>query len=172
MEVIMEIDDRLLGYKNEVSGNDQLYKLRKASRAVVLNGENEIAVLHIENGQYHKLPGGGFEETENSTAALKREVLEEVGARIEAVELLGIAIEYKERFNQIQISYAFMASAVGDIEQPSFTDKEKKDGISLKWFSLAEAEKKLANDRPQNYIGSFIQQRDLAILQSAMKKTK
>ena len=83
MELIKEIYDD--GFEQHA---DQAYRVRKAARAVVINDRDEIALLFVANGNYHKLPGGGIENNETIYDALKREVEEEVGTMIEDIEEL------------------------------------------------------------------------------------
>ena len=41
-----------------------VYKERRSSRAVVLDGDGKIALLHVTKKNFYKLPGGGVEEGE------------------------------------------------------------------------------------------------------------
>lgn len=158
MELIKEIDQPLMQYS---------YNIRKASRGVVLNEQNQVAILHVTKKNYHKLPGGGLEGSETLYDALNREVLEEIGAKIKIINDIGLIIEYRNQFNQLQFSYCYLAKVVGEIKQPSFTSHEQKHGFVRKWVTLDEAIKTLSNDQPADYMGGFIQKRDLAYLLKA-----
>ena len=61
------------------------YPVREAARAVVMDAENNVALLRVANKNYYKLPGGGIEVGEDRISALKRECLEEIGCSIEVV---------------------------------------------------------------------------------------
>lgn len=78
------------------------YRIRKASRSIAFNDKNEIALLYVSKKGYHKLPGGGIEKGEDIIKALKREMLEEVGANIEVIDEIGTIIEYRNEFELLE----------------------------------------------------------------------
>jgi 8-oxo-dGTP diphosphatase len=145
------------------------YTLRKAARAVIFNDKGEIALLFVSRDNFHKLPGGGFEENEDATTALGREVGEEVGAQINITDEIGVTIEYRNYINQLQISYCFIANVVGDLASPAFDNGEIAEGFKLLWVSIDEAISLLSADKPVVKNGKYIQKRDLLILNEAKK---
>lgn len=162
MELIKEIyDDASEQYTGLA------YRIRKASRAVVINDRDEIALLFVTNGNYHKLPGGGIKDGETIYEALKREVEEEVGTLIEDIKELGITIEYRNNEELLQLSYGYTAKATGDLKDPMYTDEEINDGFVLRWVPIKIAIEILKQDMPANDKGKFIQQRDLEFLLKA-----
>jgi 8-oxo-dGTP diphosphatase len=165
MDLISEIYEKDIGFNYE--DKHISYKLRKASRAIVLNESQEIALLFVSKNNYHKLPGGGIEHGENIEIALNREVMEEVGVSIYVLGEIGTIIEYRDKHELLQISYCYYSEVKEDIGEPSFTEDEKNNGFQLKWVTLEEAISILENDAPDNYVGKFIQSRDLMFLKSA-----
>ncbi|MGH4138284.1 NUDIX domain-containing protein [Clostridium sp.] len=165
MDLIKEIYEKDIGYNYENININ--YKLRKASRAIVLNDSQKIALLFVSKNNYHKLPGGGIEAGEDIETALNREVMEEAGVKIDVLGEIGTIIEYRNKHNLLQISYCYYSEVKGDIKEPSFTDEEKNSGFQLKWVALEEAISILENDTPDNYLGKFIQTRDLLFLKRA-----
>ena len=139
------------------------YKVRKASRAVLF-ADDKIALLYVGKKNYHKLPGGGVKPDEDVKQGLARELMEETGCEAEVQREVGITIEYRDEFEQIQISYCYLAKVTKDCKRLSLTDKEKADGFELKWVSLDEAINLIAQDQPDNYAGKFIVARDLEFL--------
>lgn len=99
MELLRELSERDIGYPP--SGKADAYRLRKAARAVIQNTQDEIALLYVSKHRYHKLPGGGLEPGEEMTEALKREVLEEVGAEIEITSEIGLIIEFRDQLSLV-----------------------------------------------------------------------
>ena len=167
MELLGEFSERDIGI-SQVENKEVCYKLRRAARALVFNSEGQIAILFVSKNYYHKLPGGGVEENEDLLTTLKREVLEETGSVIEIrSQAVGTIIEYRDEYNQLQISYCYLADEVGQRNEVSFTNGEKSNGFELKWMKVNEAINTLKNDRPNNYVGKFIRQRDLLFLQKA-----
>lgn len=165
MELIREINEKDIGYNHE---NIVIaYKLRKASRSIVLNDLNKIALLYVSKNKYHKLPGGGIEAGEDIKTALNREVMEEAGVDINVLGEIGTIIEYRNKQELLQISYCFYSEVVGDVKETSFTDDEINNGFKLKWVDLDEAISTVENDEPDNYVGKFIQNRDLLFLKRA-----
>lgn len=144
-------------------------KLRSAARAVALDNEGLIAILHAANLGYHKLPGGGVKRKETILNALHREISEEIGCRISVVKEIGKIVELKDRINERQESYCFLAKLVGKKGKPHFIREEIKNGFEVRWVKLDEAIKILRNDHTEKYQGKFIKIRDLCFLEEAKK---
>jgi len=139
------------------------YELRKAVRTILLNAENEVALLNVSKFGYYKLPGGGIENNEKVLKALVREVKEEVGANISILNELGIIIEYRNTHQLLQVSYCFVSTVKGKIGKSKFTEEEINDGFSVEWHTLPNAIKLLENT-PNDYLSKYITGRDSAFL--------
>ncbi|MGM0411416.1 MAG: NUDIX domain-containing protein [Bacillota bacterium] len=170
MELIKEIPEN-------IEKNDITYEVRKAARTVLLNNSNKIALLYVAKDNYHKLPGGGIEQGESIFSALKREVKEEVGANINILDDIGMIIEYRDGFGkyptgQVQISYCYYSKVIGEFKGTSFTEKELSKDFKLKWVPLEEGLNIVKTDNPENCLGKFIHNRDLAFIKRAKEKFK
>jgi len=165
MELIKEIYENDIGYKDE--NIEIAYKIRKASRSIVFNNSGKIALLYVSKNNYHKLPGGGIEVGEDINAALHREIMEEVGVKIEVLGEIGTIIEYRDKHELLQISYCYYSKVKGNSKETAFTDEERAAGFQLKWVKLDEALSILQEDTPDNYVGKFIKNRDLLFLEKA-----
>lgn len=174
MQPFLTIDETSLRTNLETYDHSG-YALREAARAVVVDDENSIALLHVKNGDYYKLPGGGIEENEDVPDALKRELLEEIGCHAEIVTNLGTVREFRFYWNLEQLSYTYIARTIGEKGQPNFTQKEMDDGFEVVWAdSIQQAIELLErsanheqSDSPDSYNMTFMRLRDSAIAKKA-----
>jgi 8-oxo-dGTP diphosphatase len=144
------------------------FRERQAARAVIVNGQGEVALLHVANKGYHKLPGGGVEADEDLQAALHREVLEEVGCRIEILSEVGKILEYRDKYSEYQTSFCYLAQQVGELQSTAFTEEEQTHGFAVQWAkNIEDAIAILAADAPGEYDGKHIVPRDLHFLRAA-----
>lgn len=137
---------------------------RKAVRSIVYDSNEDLAIMSVSKGGYHKLPGGGIEDGEDEMTALKREIKEEIGSEIEILKPLGRIIEYRSEYAQKQTSYCYVAKLKGPKGSPEFTDLEKSAGFKLEWINPKEALAILKNDKPEDYTAKFIIKRDLTFI--------
>lgn len=153
--------------KTEEIINEANITLREAVRIIWIDENNLVPLLFVSNHNYHKIPGGGIDEWEDVFTALKRECIEEIGAEIEIIWEVWEIHEYHEKFNKKQISYCYFGKILtkGD---PNFTEHELAGGFQIVWLKLEEAIEKIKNDKPNNYEGVFIQERDLCFLETYM----
>lgn len=148
------------------------FRRRQSARAVVFDASGNIALLHVTQHSYHKLPGGGIMPNEDTVAALRRECLEEIGCSIELTGELGRVIEYRPRYRIRQESFCYLARLVGTKGEPRLTNDELRDGFVTVWLPIHQAIETVASDRSDNYQWRFIQVRDLTFLQAAARVGK
>jgi 8-oxo-dGTP pyrophosphatase MutT (NUDIX family) len=163
MKLLKHIED-------EPIPKDKKIKKRFAVRAVLLDENGLTPVVFASKMNYHKIPGGGVEKGESKIKALIREIYEEAGCTAEIEGEIGKITEYRSKFKwfQYQTSYCFHGKIVKK-GKPHFDQGEVKEGFKMGWLTLDEAIETLRNDKPRDYEGSFIQQRDLAFLEEAKK---
>ncbi len=166
-KIIIEITDADFNssFVQKTSFDD--YVLRKAARGVLIKDGN-IALMHVTNKNYYKLPGGGLEENESIEEGFKREILEETGYKCELMSIDGacpVAIEYLDKLKIFHISYVLFAKTVGEPVEIAHTDDEISDGFVLEWVSLSEVLTIMDNNSgDDDYQIKFIQKRDRAIV--------
>lgn len=158
MQLLKEIFDKPIENQN--------VRTREAARAIIFDKNWLIPMLFVSKHNYHKIPGGWIENSENIQEALAREILEETGCNAEIGQEIGKIIEYRSERNQLQTSYCYFAK-VTKKWNPDFTEKELDQWFQIQRMSLDEAISSIINDKPESYEGTFIQPRDLAFLEKA-----
>lgn len=142
------------------------FDVRHAVRAVVFDVDGNVALLHVQKYMYHKIPGGGIEVSEDIPTALQRECMEEIGCEIEIGQEIGYIVEYRGEFKLKQISYCYRAKVIGAKGISSFTEHEKNNNFKVEWVKLEDAIKIFEKDKPDEYDGKFICERDLTFLRN------
>jgi ADP-ribose pyrophosphatase YjhB (NUDIX family) len=148
------------------------YTTRLAARAVVMDDQNKVALLHVTRDHYYKLPGGGIDEGEDPRQALERELMEEIGCKAEVIDELGTVLEQRYFWNMTQVSYCFTARQIGEKSKPDFTDEERDAGFEIVWsknideaITLLESSAETAD--PDELEVKFMRMRDVAIAKRA-----
>lgn len=169
--IICEINETDVGINpNEQIGTEE-YKLRRAARGILIK-DGEIALLNVTTKKYHKLPGGGIEKDEEIEKAFKREVKEETGWNCNIVDQNPVTIEYRNRIKVLQISYVFVAKAIGKPTEQQLDEGEIQDGHELEWIPIEKVEGLLSSEKPVGYEDKFIILRDLNIFRHYKDKLK
>ena len=142
------------------------FKDRLAARAIFFDSEGRIALMHVSNLNYYKLPGGGVDGDESVEEALRRELAEEAGAkRIEILDEIGEIDEMREQMQKKSVHYCYLVKLIGDLEESSQTDKEMTDGYQITWAkNLQEAIQLVESGQPPDYGPCFERLRELTFL--------
>ena len=143
---------------------------RYASRGVLMNHKNEVAMIYMSQNGFNKLAGGGIEANETKEIAFMREIKEETGYACEIIQELGYIEEHKNRTNFCQYSYCFLAKVIGEMNDKMLTDNEKLLGFELEWMNIDEAIKRMrqALKACEDYKMKFMILRDQIILEYVM----
>ena len=150
------------------------YHVRPGARAVLLDKTSRIALMHVSNHCYYKLPGGGIDPGEDTITALKRELLEEAGASsIEIVSEIGQVNEYRDSWDIKAEHYCFIAQLTGEIVEPSRTEKEIEHGYETVWAKdIDEAISLVESGKPTEYGQDFEKLRELTFLKETKEHHK
>jgi len=160
MEILWEIKDK------EFPSDWLTPDIREAARAVLFDENNLVPLLFVSKYGYHKLPGWGMDAGEDKIQALMREAKEETGCEIEIMDEVGQIIEFRSENNLKQTSYCYIWRIVSR-GSTDFTEYELAEGFQLVWVSLEDAILKVQSDKPTDYKGPFIHERDLIFLKKA-----
>lgn len=144
------------------------YPVREAARAIVVDDDGKIVLLHVSKRNYYKLPGGGIEPGEDHVTALRRECQEEIGCDVEVIGEVGTITEYRKMFTLTQVSHCYLARVVGAKGVPHLEEGEIEDGFKGVWLSYAGVQHAMAEsiaDNPQGRM--YIVPRDTLLLKEA-----
>jgi len=169
MKLLKTFTEKDLGISNAGIDKNIKYQKRQAARAVVIDNENNTALLFDAKHNHHKIPGGGVDAGETIEEALHREVKEEAGCEIKIIKEVGQTVEYRNQINLKQTSYCWLAKVKGKKFAPKFEAAELANGFKLEWIKLDKAIKIFKQDKPQKYFGFFMCQRDLLFFLEANK---
>lgn len=169
MKNIIVLNDKDFGLEPIALNNPET---RLASRGIVINQDNKIAILNKSNNNEYKLVGGGMDGNEDPKTAFEREVLEEAGCKVVIDDFLGIVKEERTNNNFVQTSYIYVAHVTEDTKKLELTQKEKDEGARLLWLDLEDAiniikecERNIKASKYENILSKkFVVRRDYNIL--------
>lgn len=139
---------------------------RSAARAIMIDDSSRIALMHVTNKNYYKLPGGGVDPGESLEEALLRELKEEAGAHnVEILSEIGQIVEYREQWQRKGTHYCFLVKLTEALLAPQQTDKEIDHGYKIVWVdSIDEAIQLVESGEPKEYGQDFEKLRELTFL--------
>jgi len=104
------------------------YTDRHTVKIVIANNNN---VLILNDGL---LPGGGVDNGENDQQAIKRELLEELGARVDNIQPIGTVIQYRDFLKKRYSIHGYTANllSLDDVPEPQ---DEGEEHFVLRWLT-------------------------------------
>lgn len=170
MNIIDTITEDTFGRKSTPEKWSE-YNIRPGARAVLFDEVSRIALMHVSKQNYYKLPGGGLDTGEDIETALRREIAEEVGAtNIEIISEIGEVDEYRDQWKTKAEHYGFIARVIGEISEPSRTEKEIEHGHETVWADdIDQAIELVESGKPNinEYGQGFEIERELIFLNTA-----
>jgi len=148
---------------------------RETARVVIIDENGLMPIVHAENYDYYKIPGGWIDEWEDMSDGAKREALEECWCEIEILweigktEELRWATTYNWTHNLQQISYWFYGKVTSKWNT-NFTGSEIKEGFKFMWITYEEALERFQNCSPGHEEWVLMNSRDMLFLQEWYKK--
>ena len=163
---IAEITDADFGF---ATPKEKTGKTRFCVRILMSNDRGEFCIIKSEKYGYMQLPGGGIDEGENITEALRRETEEETGFLIKDIKPIGYTLEKREDIRNAHdwdqdISYVFSAFPDKEVGT-NYMDDEIVEGFKPIWIKLENfiAEQQNNEGKIESYSGCFSNRRDLEI---------
>jgi len=131
----------------------QHYTRRHGAYAIILRGESVLLTHQAWPEDEWQLPGGGIDPGESAPQALRREVMEETGWRVQPLRRLGAF----RRFCYMpdydlwaeKLCTIYLAQAVRRIGPPS------EPGHRAAWLPLPKALARLGNDGDRAFLAAM-----------------
>jgi 8-oxo-dGTP pyrophosphatase MutT (NUDIX family) len=124
-------------FADNLKKKDQSQHQYRSSRAIIKNGQS-VLLLYSKKLDYYMLPGGRIEQGESPQDCVIREVKEETGFRVKALEETLVIKEYFD--DSTWESHFFLCELTNDQPvSPALTDEEHYLEIELKWFECLDA---------------------------------
>lgn len=125
--------------EKEDSREEIVFEDRLTGKAIVFDGDNNIALIGNKVNSFYLLPGGGIERDESIESGIKRECLEEIGCNVLLQEEIGVIDDYRNRDKKHCINYCYTAKLIGEKRELKLTEEEEKNGLHVMWVPLDEA---------------------------------
>ena len=147
------------------------YAKRRAARAVVIDSNGAVGLLHAKEKDYYKLPGGGLEGNEDHEQALRREVKEELGCDIELGEHLGHVLEFRDFWELEQISECYVGKVKGEKGEVTRTGHEIEEKFETIWVKDIQTALELVENSKNSSFPNvvFMSLRDAAVIKAAIE---
>lgn len=117
--------------ENEAKPSSE-YTLRPTVKAIVIDNENNIALLKARG--HYLLPGGGIETGESAIDALHRELMEEIGCNIDNIKEIGTSNQFRNKHMAHYEVIFFSANVAGEKGNPTTTQEDELQDVGLFWF--------------------------------------
>lgn len=142
-------------------------KNRASTRAVILDANKHIALLHSIKFDYYEIPGGGVEQNETIEESCIRECKEETGCVVEITSELGKTIETIKESDVTNETYCYIAKLIGNKGTPVFEEHEIEDAFEVIWVDIDKAIRLVGKTQHSNTYHTYMQQRALLFLNTA-----
>lgn len=160
-KTIKTITDTDLGLSAKSPGVSK--STRTGARAILFDESGRVALVYEHSYDHYKLPGGCVEVGEDVEQALRREVKEEVGARVKNLRYLGVVRSYLSRYNEDCNQHYYTAEVDDELGESAWIDEEELHGCSVVWCrDLADAAAKVQGASSREYVHLFERARELA----------
>jgi 8-oxo-dGTP pyrophosphatase MutT (NUDIX family) len=153
----IEIIDRLISLDKDTVE-------REVVRGIAIK-DNKILLVYAKDELIYGTPGGGLEKGEDLIQALKREMIEEVGANdFEIIEYIGRMKSYRKDFFTDKIFtpiHHYFLINIKSLVKPKLIDYEKEIGLTNEYIDINQAieTNELAiKDRDQEYLDFYTNQ--------------
>jgi len=145
MNYIKTISDKDIFPLKEIAEIKE-WTLRKTVKIIIKNNEGKIALVTNPVHNCFLLPGGGIDGDEDVFTAADRESKEEALCSITNPQIFGVIEEYRARDGKRYETHGVLVDKGENIGEDLRTDDEKKNGLTVVWCTLEEAEEKFQKE--------------------------
>lgn len=145
---------------------------RPSVRAIIMDDDHKIALVHSRKHHYYKFPGGGIEAGENHAEALIREVMEEVGLSVipASIREFGNVLRLQkgnEGPNIIfeQENFYYTCKVEKDVGMQNLDEYEEEAQFELKIVTLDEAIRENGDYRCDDLFDQIMIDRERRVLE-------
>lgn len=129
-------------HKDVVDTRGRIFN-RRSARGIILKG-NEILMMYTKHYNDYSFPGGGVDSNEDWIQGLKRELMEETGAKnIKRIMHYGYVDELRphvrENYDLMHMISRFYICEVETFDEPKLEDYEIRNGTAPIWINIHEA---------------------------------
>lgn len=158
---------KIFNHEGASSEEMETYERRQSTRAIVLDDQNNIALIYSEKLDYYTLPGGTLDKGETTDEAIIRECKEEIGCNVSIISPVGKVLEVRKSSEKIGEIFGYLVSVIGDKGEPELMADEIEEKLITKWVSPKTAKELFHTDIEKNPAHAHIAQRALAFLEEA-----
>lgn len=155
-------------------------KHRETVRAIVMNASHQVLMIYSKKFSDYTFAGGGIKQQETHEQALKRELLEEIGAsHIDIIEYFMSVDEikyglYDDKTVYLQRSHYYVVN-IHEFGQTDLSDRESWHGITPVWMNIDDVmmhNKNVMYDNNHQQTGlKTVLRREEIILKTLKEKT-
>ena len=153
--------------------NNGIDHIRKVSRAILLNENNQVCLLKISGEDifgkrdYYETPGGGVDLNESYEDAIVRELDEEVGVNAHIILFIGEVIDYYNLIKRKNINRYFLCK----IDSYTKIHHESLGDDMIEKIEFCELEEAISHyEKMNNYgVSKLVKQRELPILKEVKR---
>lgn len=167
-ELFLELKDREWPY--EYIDHD-----RETARAVVFDEKGFLYFVRAErNDEFGtavtiETPGGGVEPGEDLQSALRRELMEELGVKMEVIDSLGTVSDYYNLLHRHNLSHYYLCRALSFGERKPTEAEQKEFHLSAVKLRYEEALREY-EAASASRLGRLIAQREVPVLKKAKER--
>jgi 8-oxo-dGTP pyrophosphatase MutT (NUDIX family) len=140
-------------------------KMHYAWKAIVIDHEHNIAIIHSKKYWWYELPWWHIDPWEDEIKAVIRECKEEIWCDVTIQQKIWIIIEerYWEKYKKT--SHYFLCNIIGEKGLPQLMESEIDEDLETLWISIDTLKSIFNTDDSNNIERRFVQMRDKYVIE-------